>query len=89
MRSLALLVGGSLLLLLGGVYVVQSVVRLLATWIPSWLASLLSDAALAAGGAVLRGWANANGNNVASSHKKQSTGCKRISHGSFIRSNPG
>jgi hypothetical protein len=54
-RSLALLVGGSLLLLLGGVYVVQSVVRLLATWIPSWLASLLSDAALAAGGAVLRG----------------------------------
>jgi len=54
-RSLALLVGGSLLLILGGVYVLQSVVRLLATRIPSWLASLLSGAAFAAGGAVLMG----------------------------------
>ena len=54
-RSLALLVGGSLLLLLGGVYVLQFVVRLLATRIPSWLASLLSGAAFAAGGAVLMG----------------------------------
>jgi uncharacterized membrane protein YjjP (DUF1212 family) len=36
-RSLALLVGGSLLLLLGGVYVVQSVVRLLAPGFPHGL----------------------------------------------------
>ncbi len=54
-RSLAMLVGGSLLVLLGGVYLLQSVVRLLATRIPSWLASLLSGAAFAAGGAVLMG----------------------------------
>ncbi len=54
-RSLALLGGGSLLVLLGGVYLLQSVVRLLATRIPSWLASLLSGAAFAAGGAVLMG----------------------------------
>jgi hypothetical protein len=54
-RSLALLVGGSLLLILGGVSLLQFVVRLLATRIPSWLASLLSGAAFAAGGAVLMG----------------------------------
>ena len=52
-RSLALLVGGSLLVLLGGVYLLQSVVRLLATQIPAWRASLVSGAAFAAGGAVL------------------------------------
>jgi hypothetical protein len=45
--------GGGLLLLLGGVYLLQSVVRLLATRTPSWLASLLSGATFAVGGAVL------------------------------------
>ncbi len=54
-RALAMLGGGSVLLLIGGVYLLQSVVRILATRIPSWLASLLSGAAFAAGGAVLMG----------------------------------
>jgi hypothetical protein len=52
-RSLAMVAGGGLLLLLGGVYLLQSVVRLLATRTPSWLASLLSGATFAVGGAVL------------------------------------
>jgi len=54
-RSLALLGGGSLLVLLGGVYVLQSVVGLLAMRIPAWRASLVSGATFAAGGAVLMG----------------------------------
>jgi hypothetical protein len=55
-RALAMLGGGSVLLLIGGVYLLQSVVRILATRIPSWLASLLSGVAFALGGAVLMGW---------------------------------
>lgn len=52
-RSLAMLVGGSLLLLLGGVSLLQFVVRLVATRTPSWFASLLSGAVFTIGGAVL------------------------------------
>ena len=54
-RALAMLGGGSVLLLIGGVSLLQSVVRILATRIPSWLASLLSGVAFALGGAVLMG----------------------------------
>jgi hypothetical protein len=55
-RSLAMLVGGSMLLLIGSVYLLQSVVRIIATRLPAWLASLLSGIAFALGGAVLMGW---------------------------------
>lgn len=55
-RSLAMLAGGGMLLLIGGVYLLQSVVRILATRMPAWLASLLSGIAFVLGGAALMGW---------------------------------
>lgn len=52
-RSTGMIVGGSLLTTFGGVYLVQGLVRALATLIPHWLASLLSGGALTAAGIAL------------------------------------
>jgi hypothetical protein len=58
-RSTGLIVGGGLLTTFGSVYLVQGVVRALATLIPHWLASLLSGGALTAAGiAMVRHGAN-------------------------------
>jgi hypothetical protein len=54
-RSIGMVAGGGALATLGGVYLLQSVVRLLSTRMPPWLASLLFGGALAAGGALLAG----------------------------------
>ncbi len=52
-RSTGLIVGGGLLTTFGGAYLVQGLVRALATLIPHWLASLLSGGALTAAGIAL------------------------------------
>ena len=52
-RSTGLVVGGGLLTIFGSVYIVQGLVRALATLIPHWLASLLSGGALTAAGIAL------------------------------------
>ena len=52
-RSAGLVVGGGCLAAIGGVYLLQTVVRLLATRMPPWLASLLSGAVFTAGGIAL------------------------------------
>lgn len=52
-RSTALMVGGGVLALLGGTYLLQAIVRLIATRVPSWFASLIFGGALMVGGAGL------------------------------------
>jgi hypothetical protein len=52
-RSVGMLAAGGLLLMFGSIYLFQALVRLLATRMPHWLASLLSGGAFAAGGIAL------------------------------------
>jgi hypothetical protein len=52
-RSSGMVLGGGMLAALGSTYLLDGCVRLLATRMPHWLASLLSGAGLAAGGVVL------------------------------------
>jgi hypothetical protein len=52
-RSTGMIVGGGLLTTFGSVYLVQGLVRVLATLIPHWLASLLSGGALTVAGIAL------------------------------------
>jgi len=52
-RSTGMVVGGGLLATLGSTYLLQAVVRLLETFMPRWLASLVSGAGMTAGGLAL------------------------------------
>ena len=52
-RSSAMMVGGGVVAVYGVAYVLQAIVRLLATRMPPWLAYLLSGGALLTGGVVL------------------------------------
>ncbi|GAC1564824.1 MAG: hypothetical protein NVS2B7_38900 [Herpetosiphon sp.] len=56
-QSAGLVVGGGLLMMVGGSYIMQGLVRALATVMPHWLASLLSGAGMTFGGLamILRG----------------------------------
>lgn len=54
-RSSAMVVGGGAVAVYGLAYVLQAIVRLLATRMPSWLAYFLSGGALLTGGIVLAG----------------------------------
>jgi len=52
-QSTGLIVGGGLLAAIGSTYLADALVRLLATFMPHWLARLLFGAGLTAGGAAL------------------------------------
>jgi len=52
-QSTGLVVGGGLLAAIGSTYLADAIVRLLATFMPHWLASLLFGTGLAAGGVAL------------------------------------
>jgi hypothetical protein len=54
-RSVGMILVGGVLALVGSVYLLQSIVRMLATRIPLWFASLLSGVAFALAGALLMG----------------------------------
>ncbi len=54
-RSSAMIVGGGVVAVYGVAYVLQAIVRLLATRMPPWLAYLVSGGALLTGGVVLAG----------------------------------
>lgn len=56
-RSVAMIIGGGIVTVYGTAYVLQAVVRVLSTRMPSWLASLISGSALTLGGIafILRG----------------------------------
>lgn len=54
-RSGAMMLGGGIVAVYGVAYVLQAIVRLLATRMPSWLAYLVSGGALLTGGVVLAG----------------------------------
>jgi hypothetical protein len=52
-QSTGIVVGGGLLAAIGSTYLADAIVRLLATFMPHWLASLLFGAGLTAGGVAL------------------------------------
>jgi len=52
-QSTGMMVGGGVLVAFGGVYLLQAIVRVLATRMPLWLVSLLFGGALTAGGILL------------------------------------
>jgi hypothetical protein len=52
-RSTGMLVGGGVMAAFGGAYLVQAVVRALATRMPLWLASLVAGTGLTVGGILL------------------------------------
>jgi hypothetical protein len=52
-QSTGLVVGGGLLAAIGSTYLADALIRLLATFMPHWLASLLFGAGLTAGGVAL------------------------------------
>jgi hypothetical protein len=52
-ESTGMIVAGGVLAATGSTYIADAIVRLLATWMPHWLASLLFGAGLTAGGVVL------------------------------------
>jgi len=56
-RSVAMIIGGGIVTVYGTAYLLQAVVRVLSTRMPSWLASLISGSALTLGGIafILRG----------------------------------
>ncbi len=54
-RSLAMIAGGGVIAVYGSAYLLQTIVRLLSTRMPPWLASLLTGGALTLGGIVLAG----------------------------------
>ena len=54
-RAVAFIVGGGALSAIGGVYLLQTVVRALATRMPMWLASLITGGTLTLGGVLLAG----------------------------------
>jgi hypothetical protein len=54
-RSIVMVAGGGIVAVYGAAYLLQAVVRLLATRMPPWLASLLSGGALTLGGLFLAG----------------------------------
>jgi hypothetical protein len=52
-QSTGMIVGGGLLAAIGSTYLADAIVRLLATFMPHWLASFLFGAGLTAGGVAL------------------------------------
>jgi len=54
-RSSAMIVAGGVVAVYGVAYVLQAIVRLLATRMPPWLAYLVSGGALVTGGVMLAG----------------------------------
>ena len=63
-RSTGMILGGGLLSVYGVGYLVQSVVRALATRMPAWLASLLLGGVLTGGGLLLAGLGGRNLRNL-------------------------
>lgn len=53
--STGLIAGGGLMAAIGSTYIMQSLVQLLATWMPQWLASLLAGLGFTLGGLALIG----------------------------------
>jgi hypothetical protein len=51
--STGMIAGGALMAAVGSTYIMQSLVQLLATWMPQWLASLLAGLGFTLGGLAL------------------------------------
>jgi len=51
--STGLIAGGGLMAAVGSTYIMQSLVQMLATWMPAWVASLLSGLGFTLGGVAL------------------------------------